>query len=147
MAWPKGMSVMTAGVVESFASGLVCLPFIAVELAVASDAPGSGPLGYVLLLATLFMWVVERICFFGAIDKLGPVTAVLAVYVSTPAAVLFGFAFFRETVDLWLIVCLGLLMLALWLDNRARASGVHQPDDQRHEQRHTEPVAAVDQRR
>ena len=96
MAWPKGMSVMTAGVVESFASGLVCLPFIAVEFAVASDVARSGPLGYVLLLATLFMWVVERICFFGAIDKLGPVTAVLAVYVSTPAAVLFGFAFFAR---------------------------------------------------
>ncbi len=121
-AWPKGMPALTAGVVESLASGLICLPL----LLWIGPPDGARPtlslqIGYLLLLATVVMWVLERVCYFRMIRHLGSVSTVQAVYVSTPAAVLFGFALFGEALDLWLLLGLGLLMLSLWLNNRAQA--------------------------
>mgnify|MGYP000969840163 CR=1 FL=1 len=49
----------------------------------------------------------------------GPVTTSQAVYVSSPASVLFGATLFGERIDVWLIACLGLLLVALYLNNRA----------------------------
>ena len=68
------------------------------------------------------MWVMERVCFFSMIQRFGPVTTVQATYVSTPASVLFGLLMFHESADAWLWLSLALLMLALWLNNRAVSS-------------------------
>lgn len=120
MAWPEGMSPLTAGVTESFASAGLVLP---VMLAL-DPLKGIGDLhwGYWAVAAITLMWVLERVAFFGLMRGAGPVTTVQAVYVSTPASVLFGILFFDERADMWLWVSLGLLMLALWLNNRALAS-------------------------
>jgi drug/metabolite transporter (DMT)-like permease len=121
-AWPTGMSARTAGVVESLASGLICLPLL-----LWMDPPGSAATvvqaaGYLMLFAVTVMWVAERVFYFNMIQHAGSVSTVQAVYVATPAAVLFGWALFGETVDLWLLLGLVLLMASLWLNNRAVAS-------------------------
>jgi drug/metabolite transporter (DMT)-like permease len=116
MAWPKGMTAMTAGVVESHASALMAVPFV---LAMEPLHLGGSGIGYWLLAAVSVMWVVERVCFFTLIERTGPVTTVQAVYVSTPASVVLGLVFFAEPANLWLAVSLVLLMAALWLNNVA----------------------------
>ena len=121
MAWPKGMPALTAGVIESFASGVLCLPLLLWIDPVGASTLVTHPAGYLLLLATTAMWIVERVCYFNMIRYLGPVSTVQAVYVATPAAVLFGFALYDERIDLWLVLCLALLMASLWLNNRAVA--------------------------
>jgi drug/metabolite transporter (DMT)-like permease len=42
--------------------------------------------------------------------------------VASPIGVLFGAWLFGERIDVWLIVCLLLLLLALYLNNRALAA-------------------------
>ncbi len=154
MAWPKGMPALTAGVVESFASGVLCLPLLLWIDPVGGSTLILHPAGYLLLLATTVMWIVERVCYFNMIRYLGPVSTVQAVYVATPAAVLFGFALFGESIDLWLLVSLALLMASLWLNNRATqpasplatfASDAHQADNKGLDQQHAQPVGAVDE--
>ncbi len=120
-AWPKGMSSRTAGVVESLASGVICLPLLLWTGPVGAAAPTVQATGYLLLFAVIVMWIAERVCYFSMIQHLGSVSTVQAVYVATPAAVLFGFALFGETIDLWLLLGLVLLMMSLWLNNRAVA--------------------------
>ncbi|HRC87197.1 MAG TPA: DMT family transporter, partial [Thermoanaerobaculia bacterium] len=118
-AWPKGMEPLTAGIVESFASSLLAVPVVLWLDPVHSLSDFHR--GYWLLAAAIAMWVLERVCFFSMIQRFGPVTTVQAVYVSTPAGVLFGLALFAEKADSWLWVSLALVMLALWLNNRAIA--------------------------
>ena len=121
-AWPKGMSARTAGVVESLASGVICLPLL-----LWLDPPGGSAVavkatGYLMLVAVTLMWIAERVCYFSLIQQAGSVSTVQAVYIATPAAVLFGFALFGESLDRWLALGLLLLMLSLWLNNRSLAA-------------------------
>jgi len=118
-AWPADMPPLTAGIAESFASGLLGIPlalWLAWPQAGASALPG---MGYLLLLVMIAMWVLERVCFFSMIQGLGPVTTVQATYVATPFAVLLGALFYAEKPDVWLGLSLALLMAALWLNTYA----------------------------
>jgi drug/metabolite transporter (DMT)-like permease len=122
--WPKGMDTLTAGVVESWASAFIALPVL---LAVAMPtSAGDFHWGYWALVAATVMWVIERVAFFTMIRTAGPVTTVQASYVSTPASVCFGVLVFNEAADAFLWLSLGLLMLALWLNNRAMARAAAQ---------------------
>lgn len=56
------------------------------------------------------------------IQRSGPVTTAQAVYVASPAGVLVGAWLFGERIDVWLILCLLLLLAALYLNNRALAA-------------------------
>lgn len=117
LAWPSGMETLTAGVVESWASALMLLPVMMVlePLHGFSDIH----LGYWTLAAAVVLWTIERIAFFTLIRKAGAVTTAQATYVSTPASVVFGALVFHERADGFLLLSLGLLMLALWLNNKA----------------------------
>ncbi|MFO1170537.1 MAG: DMT family transporter [Hyphomicrobiaceae bacterium] len=117
MAWPKGMDTLTAGSIESWASATIALPF----LLVLQPVHGIGDFhwGYWTLGVITLIWTIERIAYFTMIQRSGPVTTSQAVYVSSPASVLFGATLFGERIDVWLIACLGLLLVALYLNNRA----------------------------
>jgi drug/metabolite transporter (DMT)-like permease len=117
MAWPKGMDTLTAGMVESWASALLALPFMLLLQPIMS--PSDIHWGYWTVGVITLIWVVERIAYFTMIQRSGPVTTAQAVYVATPAGVLFGAWLFGEQIDIWLIACLGLLLVALYLNNRA----------------------------
>lgn len=122
-AWPKGMDPLTAGIVESFAAGLTAVPFMLwLDPPQLTNifAPESGT-ATLLFVMIILMWVLERVCYFNMVQHWGPVTTVQAVYVSTPAGVLFGLLLYKEAADAWLFGSLFLLMLALWLNNRAIA--------------------------
>lgn len=119
VAWPKDMEPLTAGIAESFASALLALPIALWFAPPSAEGVGINATGYLLLLAMIGMWVLERVCYFSMIRQLGPVSTVQAVYVSTPASVVFGLALFGETSDAWIWLGLALLMAALWLNNRA----------------------------
>lgn len=125
VAWPKGMDALTAGIVESFAAGLIGLPFM-LWLDPPSAPAGMTPAVW-LLIAVTAMWVLERVCYFNMVQRFGPVTTVQAVYVSTPAGVLFGLLLYKESADAWLWASLGLLMAALWLNNRAIRTKPEEP--------------------
>lgn len=118
-AWPKDMPVLNAGIIESFITGLLCLPLVLFFEPVNGAGMGIHATGYALLAVTVLLWIIERICFFNMIQLFGPVTTGQSVYVSTPASVLFGIALFAEPADLWLAVSLALLLFALWLNDRA----------------------------
>ena len=75
--------------------------------------------GYWTVGVITLIWVIERIAYFTMIQRSGPVTTAQAVYVATPAGVMFGAWLFGERIDVWLIACLGLLLVALYLNNRA----------------------------
>ncbi|MEZ5926187.1 MAG: DMT family transporter [Hyphomicrobiaceae bacterium] len=117
MAWPKGMDTLTAGAVESWASALLALPFLILLQPITGVADFHW--GYWTVGVITLIWVVERIAYFTMIQRSGPVTTAQAVYVATPSGVLFGAWLFGEQIDVWLIACLGLLLLALYLNNRA----------------------------
>ena len=119
MAWPAKMNALTGGMVESFAAGLLGVLLYGITGPRAEPGQALQAIGYLLLAAAVGMWVLERLCFFNLVQSFGPVTAVLATYVATPAAVLLGVLFFAEQPDVWLLLSLGLLMAALWLNNRA----------------------------
>jgi len=119
MTWPKGMTALTGGMVESTSSGLLALPLLALMDWPTRGAMALSNTAYWLLAAMILAWVVERICFFSMIEHLGPVTTVQATYVATPGAVLLGVLLFAETPDAWLWVSLALLAAALWLNARA----------------------------
>jgi drug/metabolite transporter (DMT)-like permease len=116
MAWPKGMTASTAGIVESFATTLVVLPLVPLLEPVGFSDLHTG---YWLIGLATAMWILERVCYFSMIERAGPVTTVQAIYVATPAAVVFGLVLFGEPASVWLWISLALLMLALWLNNRA----------------------------
>lgn len=117
IAWPKGVDTLTAGALESFASAVLVLPLLLLLDPVRE--PGDIHLGYWTLGVITLIWVVERVCYFTLIRHSGSVTTAQAVYVATPASVLLGAVFFNEPADAWLWASLALLMLALWLNNRA----------------------------
>jgi drug/metabolite transporter (DMT)-like permease len=122
VAWPKGMDTLTAGAVESWASATIALPF----LLVLQPIHGIGDFhwGYWTLGVITLIWTIERIAYFTMIQRSGPVTTSQAVYVSSPASVLFGATLFGERIDVWLIACLGLLLVALYLNNRALSAAM-----------------------
>jgi drug/metabolite transporter (DMT)-like permease len=120
MAWPEGMDSLTAGTVESWASALLALPFLIMLQPIARLADLHA--GYWTVGVITLIWVVERIAYFTMIRRSGPVTTAQAVYVATPAGVMFGALLFGERIDAWLIACLTLLLAALYLNNRALAA-------------------------
>ena len=65
------------------------------------------------------MWVAERISYFTLIREKGASYTAQAVYLSAPAAVIFGVIFFGGVGDIWLWVSLAVLMVALYLNNSA----------------------------
>jgi drug/metabolite transporter (DMT)-like permease len=119
--WPKDADIMAAGASESLMSGLVAVPFM---LALSPPmGAGDPPLwAYWTLAAATLMWIFERIAFFTLIRDKGSLYTIQAVYVATPAAVVFGFLIFGTGVDAWLILSLAILMIALWLNNSGRAA-------------------------
>ena len=52
------------------------------------------------------LWIIERIAFFTLIRDKGAVYTIQAVYVSTPAAVLFAIFFYGGGADIWLWISL-----------------------------------------
>ena len=114
--WPRNADVFSIGASESFWSGCVALPFMLYFE--APWAPDTPPLfAYWTVLAAGIMWIIERIAFFTLIRDKGAVYTIQAVYISTPAAVVFGTLFYGGGADFWLWVSLAILMVALWLNN------------------------------
>ena len=113
--WPRGGTTFSIGAAESLWSGVLGLPFMLLlappwEYTYSAFAYGS------IAVATL-MWVAERISFFTLIREKGPSYTAQAVYLSAPAAVIFGVIFFGGSGDIWLWASLAILMLALWFNN------------------------------
>ena len=114
--WPKNADVFSIGASESFWSGLVAVPFMLYfEAPWAPETPAL--FAYWTVLAAGIMWIIERIAFFTLIRDKGAVYTIQAVYISTPAAVIFGTIFYGGGADVWLWVSLAILMVALWLNN------------------------------
>lgn len=114
--WPKDAGTMSVGAVESVASGLIVLPLLLVAAPPwAADVPAV--LAYWSVLAATVMWIAERIAFFTLIRDKGAVYTIQAIYLATPAAVIFAAIFFGGASDIWLWLSLAILMLALWLNN------------------------------
>lgn len=115
-AWPKDAEVMTVGAVESLWSGLLAVPFF-----LLIEPPwGAGTLElsayWAALIATL-MWIAERVAYFSLIRDKGAVYTIQAIYIATPAAVIWAIMIFGGGTDIWLWVSLAILMVALWLNN------------------------------
>jgi drug/metabolite transporter (DMT)-like permease len=124
--WPEGADVIQAGAAESLWSGLWMLPVLLVF-----NPPGAAAnpelWQYWIMVALTVMWVVERVAYFTLINEKGAVYTVQATYVSTPAAVLIASLFFGGAADQWLWVSLGLLMVALYLNNTGQVKPVSIP--------------------
>jgi drug/metabolite transporter (DMT)-like permease len=118
--WPKHADTMSVGAAESVCSGAIVVPLL---LAVAPpwSAETPGVIAYWSVAAATVMWIVERIAFFTLIRDKGAVYTIQAVYVATPAAVIFAAIFFGGASDVWLWLSLSILMLALWLNNSGAA--------------------------
>lgn len=117
--WPKNADIMTVGAVESVFSGLLAIPFMLVLAPPWNDA--APPLfAYWTALAASILWIIERIAFFTLIREKGAVYTIQAVYVSTPAAVLWAILIFGKPANPWIWASLAILMLALWLNNSQR---------------------------
>ena len=114
--WPEEADVFSIGALESFWSAIVVVPFM-----LYYEAPWSNVtpqlFAYWTVLVAGVMWIIERIAFFTLIRDKGAVYTIQAVYISTPAAVVFAILFYGGGADLWLWVSLAILMLALWLNN------------------------------
>ena len=114
--WPRNADVFSIGAAESFWSGLVAVPFL-----FYFDPPWAAATppvwAYWTVAVAGFMWIIERIAFFTLIRDKGAAYTIQAVYISTPAAVVFGTMFYGGATDIWLWVSLAILMLALWLNN------------------------------
>ncbi|MGQ0486709.1 MAG: hypothetical protein ACT4SY_15345 [Hyphomicrobiales bacterium] len=118
--WPKDADTMSVGAAESVCSGLIVVPLLLlVAPPWSGDVPGA--LAYWSVAAAAVMWIVERIAFFTLIRDKGAVYTIQAVYVATPAAVIFAAIFFGGAADFWLWLSLAILMLALWLNNSGAA--------------------------
>jgi drug/metabolite transporter (DMT)-like permease len=121
--WPSKAEIMVVGASESFFSGLLGIPFMLVLAPPWSpDAPAL--IAYLPALIATVMWVVERIAFFSLIRDRGAVYTIQAIYVSTPAAVLWAIVLFGGGADIWLWLSLAILMVAMWLNNSGRAVAV-----------------------
>ncbi|MGE3831537.1 MAG: DMT family transporter, partial [Parvibaculaceae bacterium] len=115
--WPKDSDIMVMGALESIFSGLLAIPFMLV-LAPPWDPATPSLLAYWSAAAATVMWIIERIAFFTLIRDRGAVYTIQAIYVATPAAVLWAILFFGNQTDPWIWVSLAILMVALWLNNR-----------------------------
>ena len=114
--WPKDADTMSVGAAESVCSGVIVAPLLLV-VAPPWSAETPGALAYWSVAAAAVMWIVERIAFFTLIRDKGAVYTIQAIYVATPAAVIFAAIFFGGASDVWLWLSLAILMLALWLNN------------------------------
>jgi drug/metabolite transporter (DMT)-like permease len=117
--WPPGGDIMVIGTMESLFCGLIGIPFM------LYFAPPWGetalPLNaYWWVLIATAMWTIERIAFFSLIRDRGAVYTIQAIYVSTPAAVLWAIMIFGGGTDVWLWTSLAILMFALYLNNSGR---------------------------
>jgi drug/metabolite transporter (DMT)-like permease len=119
--WPRGADTLSVGAAESFWSGLIVLPLLFV-LAPPWSAGLPHLFAYWAVLAATVMWVIERIAFFTLMQEKGPVYTVQAVYLATPAAVIFAMLFFGGATDIWLWLSLAVLMVALYLNNTGTAA-------------------------
>ena len=118
--WPRGGNTFSIGAAESLWTGVLGLPFMLIlappwAFTYSAFAYGS------IAVATL-MWVAERVSYFTLIRERGPSYTAQAVYLSAPAAVIFGVIFFGGSGDVWLWASLAILMLALWLNNSGSAA-------------------------
>ena len=118
--WPGKADVYSVGASESFWSGLLAVPFMLFFEPPWSDATPA-LIAYWTVVVAGVMWIIERIAFFTLIRDKGAVYTIQAVYVSTPAAVIFGILIYGGGSDMWLWVSLAILMLALWLNNTGSA--------------------------
>ena len=118
--WPKGGTTFSIGAAESLWTGLLGLPFMLVLAPPWTFSFSAFTYG-TIAIATL-MWVVERVSYFTLIREKGPSYTAQAVYLSAPAAVMFGVMFFGGSGDIWLWSSLAILMLALWLNNSGPAA-------------------------
>lgn len=121
--WPKSADILTVGAAESIFSGLLGIPFMFLLAPPWSDTTPA-LVDYWTAGAASLLWIVERIAFFTLIREKGAFYTIQAVYVSTPAAVLWAIVIFGRAPDPWIWVSLAILMVALWLNNsRRRAPG------------------------
>ena len=118
--WPAGADTMSVGASESIWSAITVAPILLVFAPPWSTAV-PGVIAYWSVAIATVMWIVERIAFFTLIRDKGAVYTIQAVYVATPAAVIFAMVFFGGAGDIWLWMSLAILMLALWLNNSAGA--------------------------
>jgi drug/metabolite transporter (DMT)-like permease len=115
--WPAGADIRTVGMAESFASALTALPFLLIlEPVGGRDQPPI--LNYWPLLIAIAIWIVERIAYFTLIRDKGPVFTGQAVFIATPAGVIWGILIFGDQATVWLWASLALLMVALWLNTQ-----------------------------
>jgi drug/metabolite transporter (DMT)-like permease len=118
--WPPGADVLAIGAAESVFSALCAVPFM-LYFAPPWGAGALQAAAYGSALIATVMWVIERIAFFTLIRDRGPVYTIQAIYVSTPAAVIWAILFYGGGADPWLWASLAILMVALWLNNTARS--------------------------
>jgi drug/metabolite transporter (DMT)-like permease len=118
--FPARAGTMAVGASESVWSGLWALPFM---IAIPSQHFTSGPpiWSYWVLGAATLMWIVERVAYFTLIREKGAVYTTQATYLSVPFSVLLGALVFGGGNDVWLWISLGLLMLALYVNNTGSA--------------------------
>jgi drug/metabolite transporter (DMT)-like permease len=117
--WPKGAEIMTVGAAESVFSGLLAIPFMLV-LAPPWGVSTPALFDYWTAAAASLLWIIERIAFFTLIREKGAVYTIQAIYVSTPAAVLWAIFIFGRPSNPWIWASLAILMAALWLNNSRR---------------------------
>ena len=119
--WPRGADTLSVGAAESVWSSLIVVPLLFIFAPPwSTDLP---PLfGYWAVLAATVMWIVERIAFFTLMQEKGSVYTVQAVYLATPAAVIFAMLFYGGAADRWIWVSLAILMAALYLNNSGTAA-------------------------
>jgi drug/metabolite transporter (DMT)-like permease len=113
--WPPTATTYSVGALESFWSGALALPFMLVMAPPLQTHYGAAA-AWTIVAATL-MWVAERISFFTLIRERGAAYTAQAIYLATPAAVLIAMALYGGAGDIWLWLALGLLMVALYLNN------------------------------
>lgn len=114
--WPKNTDVMMVGAAESIFSGLIAIPFMLILAPPWGEAQPALAAYWTAGLASL-LWIIERIAFFTLIREKGAFYTIQAVYVSSPAAVLWAIFIFGRPADPWIWVSLAILMVALWLNN------------------------------
>jgi drug/metabolite transporter (DMT)-like permease len=118
--WPRGGTTFSIGSAESLWTGVLGLPFM---LALAPPWEFTyTALAYGTIAVATLMWVAERVSYFTLIREKGPSYTAQAVYLSAPAAVIFGVIFFGGVGDIWLWASLAVLMVALYLNNSAPAA-------------------------
>lgn len=118
--WPKEGTTFSVGASESLMSGLLALPFVFI-MAPPWSTSYAGPVAWWSLIFATFMWLAERVAFFTLIREKGASYTSQAVYLSSPAAVFIAMYFFGGAGDVWLWFSLGLLMVALYLNNSGKA--------------------------